>query len=61
MSISTVTSSNPLPMLGDSQIKLMLLEFYIVSEEHSGILTAKELQEWATEYALDKNKVKHIN
>ena len=48
-------------MLGDSQIKLMLLEFYIVSEEHSGILTAKELQEWATEYALDKNKVKHIN
>ena len=39
----------------------MLLEFYLVSEEHSGILTVKELQEWAQENGVDKNKVKHIN
>ncbi len=39
----------------------MLMEFYIASEEHSGLLTVKEVQDWAIEQAFDKNKVKQLN
>ena len=37
------------------------MEFYIVSEEHSGLLTMREIQDWAQENNLDKNKVKQLN
>ena len=47
--------------MGDSAIKLKLLEFYIVSEEHCGLLTIKEVQDWAIEHGFDKNKVKQLN
>ena len=43
---------------GDSVIKLKLLEFYLVGEEYGGLLTIKEVQDWAQEQGFDKNKVK---
>jgi len=66
LSRSISASSQPaaaggLPGVGDSAIKLKLLEFYIVSEEHSGLLTIKEVQDWALENGFDKNKVKQVN
>ena len=42
-------------------MKLRLLEYYIASEQHSGLLTMREIQDWATEQNYDKNKVKQVN
>ena len=50
-----------MPSASDSTIKLQLMEFYLVNEETSGLLTLREVQEWATEQGFDKNKVKQLN
>lgn len=58
---SSQIAGGSLPGVGDSAIKLKLLEFYIVGEEHCGLLTIKEVQDWAIEHGFDKNKVKQLN
>jgi len=38
-----ITPSAVVASVSDSVIKLRLMEFYIVSEEHSGLLTLREI------------------
>ena len=57
-------SQQSLPSVGDSAIKLRLMEFYLLSgdsQQLGGLLTVRDLQEWALDQGLDKNKVKQIN
>ena len=43
----------------DNIIKFKLLEFYL--QESNGVVTPKELQDWATSNDFDKHKVKIVN
>ena len=56
---SSGTMSSPLAP-GDSYTKLRLMEYYLTSE-FGGLLTPKDLQDWATAHGYDKNKVKQLN
>ena len=54
-------ASKDLTLMGDSSLKLRIMELYLASEQHGGLFTVRDLQDWATDNNYDKNKVKQLN